>query len=59
MKDLPKGFDCVCGVSNKYPPYVFAHWTDSLDFTCQCGRKYTIKQGRARLLKPKKGPGAK
>jgi hypothetical protein len=45
---LPKGFTCECGKFHRYPGYVFAHWRNLLDFTCdECGAKYSIVIGRA------------
>lgn len=50
--DVIKGFDCECGEHHTYPPYVFAHYDEPLLHTCEkCGRRHTILQGRARLVK--------
>ena len=46
-KELPKGFKCKCGKFNEYPMYVFAHWNYDLTFTCDCLRKYGIRNGVA------------
>jgi hypothetical protein len=46
-KDLPKGWQCDCGVYNKFPLYVYAHWDTPLMFTCICGRGYEVLHGIA------------
>lgn len=48
MPELAKGFTCACGKYEKYPPYVYAHWTTVLVFTCECGRKYQLHGGKAK-----------
>lgn len=44
-----KGFICTCGKPVEYPMYVFAHWDETLDFTCdRCGAKWAILRGTAK-----------
>jgi hypothetical protein len=49
-KSRCKGYTCECGIFNRYPAYVYAHWTAKLTHTCDCGRKYTIRNGKATLI---------
>ena len=50
--ELPSGFTCECGEFHKSLAYVYAHWRDLLNFTCQhCQRLYVIVMGMARLQK--------
>lgn len=62
MSDQEKiqGLTCKCGKYEKYPAYVYAHWYETLIFTCvDCGRQYRIREGRARCTKePRKGKKA-
>jgi RNase P subunit RPR2 len=47
-KFSPKGFRCECGKFHRYPGYVYAHFRNLLDFTCdECGAKHSIVMGRA------------
>ena len=48
--DYTKGYTCECGLLNRYPFYVFAHWEDLLTHTCECGREYEIRHGHAKLM---------
>jgi hypothetical protein len=49
-----KGFVCECGEQERFPSYVFAHWLDVLNHTCEkCGRKHDIVCGLATLVEPK------
>ena len=37
-----------CAHERKFPLYVFAHWDEALDTTCeQCGKAYTVRRGYA------------
>lgn len=52
-EDIPAGFTCKCGRYEKFPPYVYAHWTITLDWNCpDCQRKWTVRRGH---VFPKKG----
>jgi hypothetical protein len=49
---LPSGFTCDCGVTHKYPGYVYAHWRNKIVHTCdRCERKHNILMGKATLIK--------
>jgi hypothetical protein len=50
----PKGFTCECGTINEFPGYVFAHWHDLINFTCNCGRKFAVIRGDAHELRQPK-----
>lgn len=51
---LPEGYECKeCGKSHQFPAYVFAHWRDSLEHTCECGARYSIRCGKARRIEPR------
>jgi hypothetical protein len=46
LKPLPKGFTCDCGAVHGFPPYVYAHWDEILQFTCpNCERTYEVLHG--------------
>ena len=54
-KELPAAYTCSnCGKVNLFPGYVFAHWTDRLIHTCDCGTKHRIRQGVATLFRKAK-----
>ncbi len=57
----PPGFTCICRTEHKFPPYVYAHSSEELRFTClKCGAEYTILHLRATLRKtPEKAKGKK
>lgn len=47
-EELPKGFACECGKEHRFPLYVYAHWSNVLNFTCpDCGATYAIVRGYA------------
>ncbi len=49
MAELPKGFKCKCGKFHRFHVWVYAHWRELLDFTCdECGQKYTVVMGHAK-----------
>ena len=48
-KKNPEGVDCPCGRFTPFTAYVYAHARDVLDFTCECGRKFSIVMCRATL----------
>lgn len=51
-KQLERGFTCKCGVWEKFPAYVFAHYREDLTFTCpQCQRQWSIRDGVATFLR--------
>jgi hypothetical protein len=38
-----KGIACDCGNFHKFPPYVYAHTRDVLEFTCPvCGQEWEV-----------------
>lgn len=48
---LAKGFRCECGAWEEYPAWLFAHWDDRVNHTCDvCGRKHVLFRGEARLI---------
>ncbi len=54
---MKEGFKCKCGEQHNFTPYVYAHWTEMLVFTCpKCDRKSHIRNGiatPAKTVKPK------
>lgn len=52
---------CKCGHIEKFPLYVFAHWTERLDFTCpNCGAVWWIQRGKGKMVQgPSKRRGEK
>lgn len=43
-----RGFVCECGARHIYPVYVYEHWSEQLNFTCDdCGLAYRIRYGDA------------
>lgn len=51
------GFICLaCGREHRFPGYVLAHWSDTLTHACDCGLRYSILKGRAKVasVKPAK-----
>ena len=54
MAKLAKGYTCrKCKTEHKYPSYVYAHWDEVLDHTCECGAVHSIYQGSASMRKKK------
>jgi len=46
MSNLPRGYDCPnCSKTNKFVPYVYAHWNDLLTHTCECGQTHSLLAG--------------
>lgn len=43
------GHVCVCGKEHKWPGYVYAHFTDEIIHTCDCGVKVELFEGNAYL----------
>jgi DNA-directed RNA polymerase subunit RPC12/RpoP len=45
------GYNCLkCGHENKYTPFVFTHWKDTIESKCNdCGVKHLIKEGQVEL----------
>jgi hypothetical protein len=55
LKDSDKQLQCHCGHVEVYPAYVFAHWNETLDFTCpNCKAKWSILRGKAEGQKRKR-----
>ena len=56
---LPEGLTCeACGHFEKYPAYVYAHWTEPLVYTCKtegCGKRYEIEAGVVTQLENEDG----
>lgn len=51
-KEEPNGFTCKCGKEHIYPAYVYSHWRERLDHTCDvCNSVHAIIMGSARLVK--------
>ncbi len=46
----PRGFKCECGKFNSFSAWVYAHWTIELTHACECGRKYMLMAGRAKII---------
>lgn len=42
---LTKKYRCACGADREFGVYVYAHWSDALVETCDCGRQNRIKNG--------------
>jgi len=59
--NVGKGILCECGHYDEFTGYVYAHWRDSLIYTCQiCGRKYSVIMGTQKLIHtPLAVPGGK
>jgi hypothetical protein len=56
--ELAKGFTCDCGTFHRFPTYVYAHWTDELNFQCEsCQRVWKIRRGYAWLFKDSRDKG--
>lgn len=43
---FPIGHRCKCGKEHKWPAYIYAHFTEEIIHTCDCGIKATICDGR-------------
>lgn len=52
----PKGFTCKgCGTEHVFPLYVYAHWNESLLFTCpKCSLQYNVRAGVAAAVRKRK-----
>lgn len=45
-RKLPEGFKCTaCAKDHKFPAYVYAHWSEPLVHTCECGTRHEILRG--------------
>lgn len=54
---VPKGIDCACGKHAPFGPYVYAHWRETLLFTCDgCGKRYLVLNGLARPERKRRKP---
>lgn len=45
MEECPKGYYCECGKYHEFPAWVYAHWDERLDHTCECGRRNSLFEG--------------
>jgi hypothetical protein len=54
--NVRKGFTCECGKEYSFPLYVYAHWTEELNHTCDCGRVHKIRNGMVWLAKQRSKP---
>ena len=49
-KTLAKGFTCKCGKYHAFSVYVYAHWQETLIYTCpKCGERYEVCEGIASI----------
>ncbi len=46
------GWDCECGLHHPFTLYAQAHWTDTLEHKCSCGRSHKMKAGVVTLIAP-------
>lgn len=44
----PAGFHCTaCGRAVRFAAYVYAHWSEPLVHTCECGQRHQVVHGNA------------
>ena len=50
-RDGAKRWQCMqCNKEHVLGPYVFAHWDDDLQHTCDCGHKHSVLRGHITYL---------
>lgn len=50
MTGVAEGYTCECGTEHRFPSYVYAHWRDVIDHTCEtCGAVHSIVCGLVTL----------
>jgi hypothetical protein len=48
--DSPKGYECqCCKKRHEFPLYVYAHWDEALEHTCECEARHEILRGKVRM----------
>ncbi len=47
--NLPAGFHCTaCGARHEFGGWVYAHWSDDLTHTCECGQRHKVRKGEVK-----------